>query len=163
MHRTAVGDFQEPRALCIVERAVERDGPLDAVELTFPGRAGRAIGGVNLRMPEPHRDLRKRQRLLVGIEAQRHRGAGAEAGEQEFVWRRATVAAAGRHRLVGDEMMRLYPYDKVKGELADGKFDVWKDESYRLASTEAYTGIEWFKPASDAYKKKAFAIAQRRS
>jgi hypothetical protein len=63
---------------------------------------------------------------------------------------------------IGDEMMRLYPYDKVKNELADGKFDVWKDESYRLASTEAYKGVDWFQAPSDAYKKKAFEIAQRR-
>ncbi|MBV9242567.1 MAG: S1/P1 nuclease, partial [Acidobacteria bacterium] len=63
---------------------------------------------------------------------------------------------------IGDDIMKLYPYDKLKGDLADGKFDVWKDESYKIASTEAYTGIEWFKPASDAYKKRAFEIAQRR-
>ena len=63
---------------------------------------------------------------------------------------------------IGDEMMRLYPYDKMKGELADGKFDVWKDESYKIASTEAYRGVEWFKAPSDDYKKKAFEIAQRR-
>jgi hypothetical protein len=63
---------------------------------------------------------------------------------------------------IGDQIIKLYPYDKLKSELADGKFDVWKDESYRIASTEAYKGIEWFQPASDAYKKKAFEIAQRR-
>jgi hypothetical protein len=63
---------------------------------------------------------------------------------------------------IGDEMMRLYPYDKMKSELADGKFDVWKDESYKIASTEAYKGVEWFKLPSDEYKKKAFEIAQRR-
>jgi len=63
---------------------------------------------------------------------------------------------------IGDQIIKLYPYDKLKGELGDGKFDVWKDESYRIASAEAYKGIEWFQPAPDAYKKKVFEIAQRR-
>ena len=63
---------------------------------------------------------------------------------------------------IADEMMRLYPYDKLKGELADGKFDVWKGESFKIASTEVYRGVNWFEAPSDKYKKKAFEIAQRR-
>ncbi|HTH50667.1 MAG TPA: S1/P1 nuclease, partial [Pyrinomonadaceae bacterium] len=49
-----------------------------------------------------------------------------------------------------------------KGELADGQFNVWKDESFKFASTEVYRGVNWFEMPSDKYKKKAFEIAQRR-
>lgn len=63
---------------------------------------------------------------------------------------------------IANEIIRAYPYDKLKGELADGKFDVWKDESYKIASTEVYKDLKWFEMPSDKYKKKAFEIAQRR-
>jgi hypothetical protein len=63
---------------------------------------------------------------------------------------------------IAEDIMKMYPYDKLKGDLADGKFDVWKDESYKIASTEAYKGVNWFEMPSDSYKKKAFEIAQRR-
>ncbi len=63
---------------------------------------------------------------------------------------------------IAEDIIKMYPYDKLKGELADGKFDVWKDESYKIASTEAYKDVKWFEMPSDSYKKKAFEIAQRR-
>jgi hypothetical protein len=63
---------------------------------------------------------------------------------------------------IADQIIKLYPYDKLKGELADEKFDVWKDESFKIASTEVYRGVNWFEAPSDKYKKKAFEIAQRR-
>ena len=63
---------------------------------------------------------------------------------------------------IAEDIIKMYPYDKLKGELADGKFDVWKDESYKIASAEAYKDVKWFEMPSEAYKKKAFEIAQRR-
>jgi hypothetical protein len=63
---------------------------------------------------------------------------------------------------IADAIMKLYTYDKLKSEIADGKFDVWKDESFKIASTEVYRGVNWFEAPSDKYKKKAFEIAQRR-
>jgi hypothetical protein len=63
---------------------------------------------------------------------------------------------------IADEIIKIYSYDKLKGEIADGQFAVWKDESYKIASTEAYRGVNWFETPSDKYKKKAFEIAQRR-
>ena len=63
---------------------------------------------------------------------------------------------------IGNEIMKQYPYDKVKGELADGNFSQWKDESYRIASTEVYKDLTMYEMPSDKYKKKAFQIAQRR-
>jgi hypothetical protein len=60
------------------------------------------------------------------------------------------------------EIIKLYPYDKLKGEIADGNFAVWKDESFKIASTDVYKGVNWFEMPSDKYKKHAFEIAQRR-
>jgi len=63
---------------------------------------------------------------------------------------------------MAQEIMKLYPYEKLKDRLAPGKFEAWKDESYKIATTEVYKGIDFFQMPSDAYKKKAFLIAQER-
>ena len=63
---------------------------------------------------------------------------------------------------IANDIIKRYPYDKVKGELADGQFNVWKDESYHVASTEVYKDLKMFEMPSDGYRKKAFEIAQRR-
>src|SRR5215467_7740885 len=81
VHRALVGDLEQPRALRGVERALQRDAALDAVELPFLGLALRAINRMDFLMRERDRDALERQLLVVGIEPQRHRAAGAEAGE----------------------------------------------------------------------------------
>lgn len=63
---------------------------------------------------------------------------------------------------IAEAIMKQYPYDKLKSELADGKFDVWKEESFKIASTEVFRGVSWFETPSDKYKQKAFDIAERR-
>lgn len=63
---------------------------------------------------------------------------------------------------IAQDIMKMYPYDKLKTRLEPGKFTTWKDESYRIASTEVYRGVEFFEAPSDGYKKKAFQIAQER-
>ncbi|MEP7076200.1 MAG: S1/P1 nuclease [Acidobacteriota bacterium] len=63
---------------------------------------------------------------------------------------------------IAQDIMKLYPYESLKGRLSPGKFDAWKTESYDISSTEVYKGIDWFEMPSDAYKKKAFGIAQER-
>src|SRR5205823_5200610 len=63
---------------------------------------------------------------------------------------------------IAQDIMKAYPYDNLKARLNPGSFDTWKDESYQIASTEVYKGVNWFEPPSDAYKKKAFQIAQER-
>lgn len=63
---------------------------------------------------------------------------------------------------IAEAIMKQYPYDKLKGEIADGKFDVWKEESFKIASTEVFRGVSWFEMPSDKYKKKAVEIAERR-
>ena len=57
-------------------------------------------------MRQRDRHAIERQRLVIGIEPQRHRGAGAEPGEQEIVRAGPAIEAAGRDRLVGDQLMR---------------------------------------------------------
>lgn len=63
---------------------------------------------------------------------------------------------------LAQEIMRRYPYDKMKDKISPDKFDVWAKESLDVATTEVYEGLEWFKMPSDKYKKKAFEIAQQR-
>jgi len=63
---------------------------------------------------------------------------------------------------IADAIIKDYPYDKLKDQLAAGQFNVWKDESFKIASTEVYKDLKWFEMPSDKYKKKAFDIAQRR-
>jgi len=63
---------------------------------------------------------------------------------------------------VAKDVMKKFPYDKLKGRLAAGKYDTWKDESFQISSTEVYKDVEQYKFPSDKYKKKAFKIAQER-
>ena len=63
---------------------------------------------------------------------------------------------------IAQDIMKLYPYDKMKNNLNMDKFDVWKTESYNIATTEVYKGVNWFEMPSDKYKKKAFEISQER-
>src|SRR5262249_16798080 len=54
VHRAFVGDLKEPLALVVAERAVERDGAVDAVDLAFFGLAVGTVGGVDLAVLERH-------------------------------------------------------------------------------------------------------------
>ena len=63
---------------------------------------------------------------------------------------------------IAQDIMKLYPYDTLKDRINPSKFEVWKSESYNIASTEVYKGVEWYEAPSDSYKKKAFGIAQER-
>ncbi|CAN5630351.1 S1/P1 nuclease [soil metagenome] len=60
------------------------------------------------------------------------------------------------------EIMKLYPYDKMKDKLSPDKFDVWAKESLDIAMNDVYKDLRWFESPSDKYKKKAFEIAQAR-
>ena len=63
---------------------------------------------------------------------------------------------------IAQDIMKLYPYDKIKDKLNSGKFEVWQKESLDIATTEVYKDVKWFEPPSDKYKKKAFEISQAR-
>jgi len=63
---------------------------------------------------------------------------------------------------IADTIMNLYPYDKLKSRLDDGKYESWEKESYAISTTEVYKGVTFGKLPSDEYKKKAFQISQER-
>ena len=88
-----------------VEVAPQRDGALDAVDHSFLGLAGLAIGGMDSAVAELDGDALERQRLALGVEPKRHRRAGAQSGEHEIVRTRAAVEAADSGRLVRQETM----------------------------------------------------------
>ena len=60
------------------------------------------------------------------------------------------------------DIMKLYPYDKLKDKLNNNKFDVWGKESYDIATSFVYKDLKFYEQPSDKYKKKAFEIAQER-
>src|SRR5262245_59923959 len=106
VHSAFVGDFHQPLALRRIEIAGERDGALDAVDHPLLGLAVRAILGVDLGVAQLDRHLIERQRLALGVETKRHRGAGPQAREEEVVGTRAAVETTHVARLVGEEPMR---------------------------------------------------------
>ena len=63
---------------------------------------------------------------------------------------------------IAQDIMKLYPYDKLKDQISPDKFDVWAKESLKIATSEVYKDVKWFEAPSDKYKKKAFKIAQER-
>src|SRR5262249_7075394 len=106
VHRTFVGDFHEPLALSRIKIAGERDGALDTVDHALLGLAVRAILGVDLAVAEVDHHPIERQRLALGVETKRHRGAGPETREEKIVGTRAAVETTHVARLVGEEPMR---------------------------------------------------------
>ncbi len=63
---------------------------------------------------------------------------------------------------IGDRIMKMYPYDKMKGELAADNFSQWAKESLEISQQEVYRGVRFFSLPSDGYKKKAFEISEKR-
>ena len=63
---------------------------------------------------------------------------------------------------IAQDIIKLYPYDKLKDKMNDGKFSVWAKESLDYATTEVYKDVNWFEMPSDKYKKKALEISQQR-
>ena len=63
---------------------------------------------------------------------------------------------------IAQDILKLYPSDKLKDQMNDGKFDVWAKESLEFATTEVYKDVTWFELPSDKYKKKAFEISRQR-
>lgn len=63
---------------------------------------------------------------------------------------------------IAQEIIRLFPADKLKDRLLPGDFEAWKKESVQFATTEVYRGVDFFQSPSDKYKKRALEIAQER-
>ena len=105
MHRTFVRDLHQLAALPGVERTFHADDPIDLVEHPGFGFTLRAVFGVDLAVLQRHRDPLQRQRFALGIQAHGHRCAGAEAGQHEIIRPKPGVLAAGRNRLIGQQMV----------------------------------------------------------
>lgn len=63
---------------------------------------------------------------------------------------------------IAESILKKFPYEKLKDRLKAGKFDEWHQESYEIVSTKVYSGVTFFEPPSDKYKKTAFEIAEER-
>ncbi len=63
---------------------------------------------------------------------------------------------------IAQEIMRLYPADKFQGRLKMDAMDQWQKESVEIAMNEVYRDVKWYETPSEAYRKKAFRIAQER-
>jgi hypothetical protein len=63
---------------------------------------------------------------------------------------------------IAQDIIAKYPYEKLKDNVQDDKYDVWGKESLDLAMTEVYKDVKFFESPSDKYKKKALEISQRR-
>lgn len=63
---------------------------------------------------------------------------------------------------IAQDIIKLYPYDKMKDKLSPDKFEIWGKESLDIATTEVYKDLNWFEMPSDKYKKRALEISQQR-
>lgn len=63
---------------------------------------------------------------------------------------------------IARDIMKLYPYAKLRSRINPNKFDVWAKESLDLAISEVYKDVVEGEAPSAKYKKRAFKIAQER-
>src|SRR5438309_3030122 len=100
MDRALVGDLQELRALLRAEITLERDQPVDSVDLPLARLAFRAVGRVDLLVLELHADALERDALQVRVRPRRHGRERSEGRAQQIVGRQARIQASGLERLV---------------------------------------------------------------
>ena len=63
---------------------------------------------------------------------------------------------------VAHDIMEKFPYDKLRDRMKDDQFEAWMNESFSLATTEVYKGVEEGKMPSKKYTENAYKIAQER-
>ncbi len=62
---------------------------------------------------------------------------------------------------IAAKMMKKYPFAKMENRLSLGKFDVWQQESFKLATTDLFPPtLIRFQMPTENYKKNAFKISQ---
>jgi len=105
MHWTFLRDLDEPVPLIGRELPLQMDLPLDVVESSLARVAVRAVLCPHLRVRELHANPPQRPLLAACVHGDRHRRAGTEGGKQQLIGIRACVAAAGRDRFVGRELV----------------------------------------------------------
>lgn len=63
---------------------------------------------------------------------------------------------------LANELMRKYPFEKMKPFLEIGKYDRWHEEGFQIATKEVYpTTLKRFEMPSAEYRKKALEISER--
>lgn len=63
---------------------------------------------------------------------------------------------------VAESMMRAYPFEGERGKLKLGQYGEWQKENFALAPTEVFSAdLKRFETPSDAYRRKAYRIAER--
>ena len=72
VHRALVRDVQQARPLIVAECAGQIHRTFDVIEPAFFGLARLTVGGVNLRVPEPHRHRLERPPLSSGVHRHGH-------------------------------------------------------------------------------------------
>ncbi|CAN5663031.1 S1/P1 nuclease [soil metagenome] len=65
-------------------------------------------------------------------------------------------------RHVAEGMMSRYPFESERSALALGKYDEWHQESLDLAMNEAFRDLKRFEAPTNEYRRKAYAISERR-
>ena len=64
---------------------------------------------------------------------------------------------------LAQKIMKTYPFEKMQGRLAAGKFDDWVKESLTSAQTDVFSpDLKRFEMPSEKYKKKALKVAEER-
>lgn len=72
------------------------------------------------------------------------------------------MCEAAYYEPIAESIMKLHPYSKMKERLDPEKFNIWEQESLKIATTEVYKDVKFGEKPSDKYTKKAFEIAQER-
>ena len=63
---------------------------------------------------------------------------------------------------IAAKMMKKYPFAKSQNQLSLGKFDIWQQESFKIATTELFPStLIRFQTPTENYKKNAFKISQQ--
>lgn len=63
---------------------------------------------------------------------------------------------------IGKQMMKKYPLAKTQNSLNVEKFDVWQQESFKVATTELFPStLIRFQMPTENYKKNAYKIAEK--
>jgi len=64
---------------------------------------------------------------------------------------------------IAEKFMKTYPFAKMQGKLAMGRFEDWTEESLKMAQEDVFSAdLIRFQTPSEKYKKKALKVAEER-
>lgn len=109
MDRALAGDFADLLAKLLRDLAIDGNDALETIDpaaaTAFQLGALLAIPRMDLGMRDVDGDASELQLLVAGIEAQRHRGAGAKCDRQEVVGRWSGIKPAYAFGFIGEQPM----------------------------------------------------------